>query len=166
MVIAKSELTKLIKNRTIVITPFKKSQIGPGSIDLSLSSEFRRYACKRTVAITEQTDYKNYTDKFKSNEIIINPGELVLGITKEKIKLPENICGWLQGRSRFARLGLSVHVTAGFVQPGSENQQVLEMINLGPNPLKLKAGAKIVQLILEYTDGKGRLTGRFKNQVL
>jgi deoxycytidine triphosphate deaminase len=57
-------------------------------------------------------------------------------------------------------------MTASFVQPGSEGRQVLEIINLSPNPIKLKSGKKIVQLILEYTDGKGKLTGFSRNQVL
>jgi len=167
MVIAKTVLLDMIKKGKIKITPLKDNQIGPGSIDLSLGNEFRRYGPQHVVIhVNENSDYKKYTKKFTANEITLHPGEFILGITKEKIKLPENICGWLQGRSRFARLGLTIHITASFVQPGSENRQVLEMINLCPHPLRIKAGERIVQLVLERTEGKGKLTGKFKNQVL
>ncbi|MDD5239464.1 MAG: dCTP deaminase [Candidatus Nanoarchaeia archaeon] len=167
MVIAKTVLIDMIKKGIVKITPLKMDQIGPGSIDLSLGNEFRLYPPdSKSIRVTEGTDFKRYTKKITAEEIIIRPGDFVIGITKEKIKLPENICGWLQGRSRFARLGLTIHMTASFVQPGSENRQVLEMFNLGPHPLAIKAGERIVQLVLERTEGRGKLTGKFKNQVL
>lgn len=167
MVIAKTVLLELIKSKKIHVSPLKMDQVGPGSIDLSLGNEFRFYLPEgKPIQVTESTDYKKYTKRVVANEIIMRPGDFVLGITKEKIKLPENICGWLQGRSRFARLGLAIHTTASFVQPGSENRQVLEMFNFGPHPLVIKAGERIVQLVLERTEGRGKLTGKFKNQVL
>ena len=72
----------------------------------------------------------------------------------------------MQGRTRFARMGLTVHTTASFVHPGSEGRQVLEIFNMGGKPLELHAGDRIVQIVLEYTDGKGKLKGFAKNQVL
>lgn len=87
-----------------------------------------------------------------------------MGITKERIKLGENICGWLEGRSRFARLGLLVHISAGFMQPGINNQQVLEIVNLGHRPLRLHAGTKICQFIFQTTKGKAKYEGKFKGQ--
>ena len=101
-----------------------------------------------------------------ADEFVIHPGEFVLGITKEQVKLPEDVCGWLSGRSRFARLGLVVHVTAAFIQPGINNKQVLEIKNLGNSDLILKPGLKICQLILERTEGKAKYKGKFKKQSL
>jgi dCTP deaminase len=60
------------------------------------------------------------------------PGETVLGITRERVKLGPGLCGWLEGRSRFARLGLMVHISAPFMGPGIDSQQVLEMSNFRP----------------------------------
>jgi dCTP deaminase len=167
MVLTKNEILKAIKSKELAITPLKKDQIGAGSIDLSLSDEFRKFLPgNKVINIDENVDYKKYTEKFKAKEVIIWPNEMLLGITKEMVKLPENMVGWLQGRTRFARVGLNVHMTASYVQPGSENRQVLEMINLGPKPLKLNAGARIVQLILQHTEGKARFKGRYNKQVL
>lgn len=89
-------------------------------------------------------DYKKVTEltTLKQGEhILLPPGQYAnfiffhmfartcLGITQEKICLSPEYCGLLEGRSRFARLGLFVHITAGFMQPGIENRQVLEIFN-------------------------------------
>ena len=65
----------------------------------------------------------------------LGPGETILGITRERIRLPPDLAGWLEGRSRYARLGLMIHVTAGFVAPGVDSRQVLEMSNVAKHPL-------------------------------
>ena len=96
----------------------------------------------------------------------LSPGELILGITKEKVTLPENICGWLQSRSRFARIGLMSHVTAPFICPGISNRQVLEIYNAGRQHILLKPGVKICQLILQECKGKAKYRGKFKEQKL
>jgi dCTP deaminase len=167
MVLTKDKILKVLKSKELKITPLKKDQIGAGSIDLSLSNEFRKFLPgKEVIDIDENVDYKKYTVKFRANKVVIQPNEMLLGITKEMVKLPENMVGWLQGRTRFARMGLNVHITASYIQPGSENRQVLEMINLGPKPLRLKAGARIVQLILQHTEGKAKFKGRYNKQVL
>jgi len=164
--LTKSEILIEIKKGRIKITPFNKKNIGPGSVDLTLDNVFRRFVKSKKVSINENTDYKKLTKKFKTNSITLLPGELVLGITKERINLSPNLAGWLQGRSRFARLGLMVHVTAGFVQPGVDNRQVLEIINLSPFALEVKAGTKICQIIFEMAEGKAKYSGKFKNQAL
>ena len=87
-----------------------------------------------------------------------------MGMTLEKITLPDNICGRLEGRSRFARLGLLVHITASFMQPGISNHQVLEMYNASPFPLAIHPGTKICQFVFEYTVGEGHYRGRFARQ--
>ena len=82
------------------------------------------------MCIRDSTDYRECTDKLEIPEgghILIMPGETVLGITRERISLGAGLCGWLEGRSRFARLGLMVHISAPFMGPGIDSQQVLEM---------------------------------------
>ena len=102
----------------------------------------------------------------KTEKLELKSGEFALGVTKEKISLAEDICGWLSGRSRFARLGLLVHITASFVQPGINNEQVLEMRNVSPNDLVVKSGTRVCQLVIERTEGKARYKGRFSKQGL
>ena len=95
---------------------------------------------------------------------VIKPGETILGITQEKITLASNLCGWLEGRSRFARLGLLVHISASFMQPGISNRQVLEISNMGAVSLRLHAGTKMCQFIFQKTIGQAKYSGRFVDQ--
>ena len=91
--------------------------------------------------------------------------ETVLGITRERLRLPPNICGWLDGRSRFARVGLMIHVTAGFLSPGIDNRQVLEISSLADRPLRLHAGVSICQVVLQRAEGAAVYRGRFADQL-
>ena len=127
MILTRNKIIEEIKKGNIKIKPFSKELVGAASIDLTLSNEFRIFNNNKDVILNENSDYKKYTRLVKTKKIILKPDEFILGLTKERIKLPENICGWLYGRTRFARFGLSVHVTASFVQPGIDNKQVLEI---------------------------------------
>lgn len=167
MILTKEVILREIKKGRIKITPFKKANIGPASIDLTLDSKFRILKPEvEEIILDEKTDYKKYTKLITAGRIILKPGDFMLGITKETIRLPENICGWLGGRSRFARLGLLVHATASFVHPGISNRQVLEISNISPTNLVLKAGTRICQITLERTEGKARYGGKFAKQTL
>ena len=90
--------------------------------------------------------------------------ETIHGITRERIRLPGDIGGWLEGRSRFARLGLMIHVTSGFVAPGVNNCQVLEMSNVAGRPLAVHAGVRLCQIVLQRTEGSAIYAGRFVQQ--
>lgn len=162
-ILARNEILGKIKQGKVKIEPFNEKNIGPGSIDLTLSEDFWAYTKKRKIEVSENTNYLDYTVHKKGN-ITLNSGEFVIGITKEKITLPDNICGFLSGRSRFARLGILVHATASFIQPGISNHQVLEIKNISPNVIILKPGLKICQLTLSEMKGKGKYTGRFAKQ--
>ncbi len=163
-ILTKKEILKEIKKKNIIITPFDASAIGPGSVDLTLDHQFRVFTKGKTYDVRHNSNYHEITKLTKKKSIVIKPGEAVLGITKEKIKLSENICGWLEGRSRFARLGLLVHISASFMQPGIDNKQVLEIVNLGHRPLRLHAGTKLCQFIFQTTRGKAKYEGKFKRQ--
>lgn len=164
MILTKDEILKEIKKGRIKIEPFTEDAVGPASIDLHLSNEFRIFKKNlKPIEINEDADYKNLT-KLVKGTITIQPGEFVHGLTEEKITLPEDIFGMLGGRSRFARLGLLIHATASFIQPGISNKQVLEIKNISPTPLILKAGVRICQLVLVKTVGKAKYAGKFKNQ--
>ena len=97
---------------------------------------------------------------------LLEPGELVLGITKERLTLPEDVCGWLNSRSRFARIGLMSHIAAPFLAPGISNRQILEIFNAGRNKIKLMQGMKICHVVLQECKGAARYTGAWKDQEL
>ncbi len=167
-ILTKDEIKKAIKEELIKVEPLDDSQIGPGSIDLTLGNHFRIF--KRHLGVYHVKDESNFEDITEvvsvsnGDYIVINPGEMILGITKEKLTLADNISGWLEGRSRFARFGLAVHVTAGFMHPGIANHQVLEIVNLGHTPLALYPGTRICQFIFEKCIGKAIYEGRFREQ--
>ena len=95
---------------------------------------------------------------------MLAPGATVHGVTRERVTLPPDICAWIEGRSHVARLGLMVHVTAGFMHPGVDNRQVLEMSSVAPMPLVIHAGTRICQIILQRTEGEATYQGRFASQ--
>ena len=166
--LTKNEIQKAIDIGLIKIEPFVVEQIGPASVDLTLSNEFRIFKTQKDVYyIKDGSNFEDITESVfikDDSYITIQPNEMILGITKEKITLAENLCGRLEGRSRFARFGLAVHVTAGFMQPGISNQQVLEIVNLGHAPLALYPGTKICQFIFDECKGSAKYNGKFAKQ--
>jgi dCTP deaminase len=165
-VLTREQILKEIRGGTIEVEPFGRDQVGPGSIDLRLGNEFRVFKkLRNALVVKDQLSLEDLTERVVVKEsFTLMPGETVLGITQERIKLPGNICGWLEGRSRFARIGLVIHMTASFVQPGINNRQVLEIGNLAPFPLVLKPGVRICQIILERTEGAASYQGKFMRQ--
>ncbi len=163
------EIEKALKSKLIVIEPLDVSQIGPGSIDLTLGNDFRIFRKRsRIYHIKNDARFQDITKDIHVEDgsyVVIKPGEMILGITKEKITLTDNISGRLEGRSRFARFGLAVHVTAGFMHPGISNHQALEIVNLGHAPLALYPGTRICQFVFEKCAGHATYKGRFAKQV-
>jgi dCTP deaminase len=163
-----AEIEKALDNGSIKIEPLDRSQIGPGSIDLTLGNDFRVF--KKRFKIYHVKNDSRFEDITRSvyvedgSYVVIKPGEMILGITRERITLADNISGRLEGRSRFARFGLAVHVTAGFMHPGISNHQVLEIVNLGHAPLALYPETRICQFVFEKCDGYAKYQGRFVEQ--
>ena len=168
MILTKEKILEEINKGNIGIEPLSEEAVGPASIDLTLNADIRVFIkSEKPVAVTQETDYQSLTKKITiTDRYTIKPGELILGITRETIKLSGNICGWLNSRSRFARLGLAVHITAPFVQPGSKGKQVLEIFNAGPNELELIPGEKLCQIIFEECSGNFEYRGKFCDQEL
>lgn len=162
------ELRAAIHRGEIVIEPLEDSQIGPGSVDLTLGNDFRIFKKQMEIHhVHNESDFADVTDMVSVADgeyIPIAPCEMILGITRERITLADTIAGWLEGRSRFARFGLAVHVTAGFMQPGISNRQVLEIVNLGGTPLALYPGTRICQFVFERCLGSAKYQGRFVDQ--
>lgn len=163
MILSKKEILKLIKSGKISINPFNEKNLGAVSYDLTLSNEFRIF--KKKAVDIQKDDFKDVTSLVKKDKIILKPGQLILGITKERISLPLDICGRLNGRSRYARLGLLVHVSSDLVQPGVDNKQVLEIKNDSNNNLTIHSGIKICQLIFYKVKGKTEYTGKYSKQI-
>lgn len=159
-----------VEKGELVIDPFTVDRVGPGSYDLAITNEFRFFRkAHKLLEVDENVDYRKETMLVtipEGGRFILMPGECAHAITEERLRLPGNMCGWLQGRSSYARLGLMVHITASFVQPGVNNQQVLEMFNASPVPLALKPGTPIAQIIFARCEGSSLYQGKFNEQQL
>ena len=147
-VLTRDAILAEMKSGRLVITPFEADQLGAASIDLVADSDYRDHT--RVASL--------------DSPYVLAPGSTIHGITRERIRLPGNLCGFLEGRSRFARLGLMIHVTSAFVQPGVDNRQVLEMSNVSGHPLRIHAGVRLCQLVLMRTEGEACYEGRFAKQ--
>lgn len=142
----------------IVLTPIidSEQQFGPSSIDLRLGTRFKvvkntRYthmdpldeeeALRRSIAIYTEDVHVRPLKYF-----VLHPGEFALGSTLEYIKLPNDIAARLEGRSTWGRLGLQIHSTAGFVDPGFSGSLTFELQNAGKVPIALYAGIRVAQI--------------------
>jgi len=166
MILAKPEILTQIRNGRIRIEPFDEKAIGPASIDLTLDNKLRIFNTDQHITQAD-IDYKTLTRLVDIDDgYLLEPGELVLGITKERITLPENLCGWLNSRSRFARIGLMSHIAAPFLAPGISNKQILEIFNAGRNKIWLRPGMKICHVVLQQCKGTAKYDGAWKDQEL
>jgi dCTP deaminase len=167
-ILARSEILREIAAGRIRITPYDERMVGPASLDLHLSDAFRVFVhLPTTLDVTQDLDFRSATKGFlvpPGEHLVLQPGQTVLGITQERVELPPDVCGWLEGRSRFARVGLLVHVSSSFMQPGIANHQVLEMSNFGPIALRIRPGTAVCQFIFQRAEGIGRYEGVFRGQ--
>jgi dCTP deaminase len=166
-VLTGDEIRRELADGRLRIEPLQPDQVGPASIDLHLGRELRVPYVPESglIHMTEDCDPLEHTRLVTIGDYyVLAPGETVHGVTLERIFLPANLCGWLEGRSRTARFGLTVHISSGFVHPGVSNHQVLEMTNVSSCALALHPGQRICQIVLERTEGHAVYTGRFAGQ--
>jgi dCTP deaminase len=165
-VLTRDAIEAELESGRLQITPFSSDQLGAASIDLTLGDEIRVIESRQQpIDVWDDVDYRDHTRVLSLDEpYVLEPGSTIHGITRERIVLPLGLCGFLEGRSRFARLGLMIHVTSAFVQPGVSNRQVLEMSNVAGQPLRIHSGVRLCQLVLMRTEGEARYQGRFADQ--
>jgi dCTP deaminase len=166
MILTRDVILQEIASGRLAIEPFVPEQVGPASIDLHLGPEIRVMAGGPDVIdVTEDADYRTITRVQPLDApYVLRPGETIHAITREIIRLPGDIAGWLEGRSRYARLGLMIHVTSGFVAPGARTRQVLEMSNVAGRPLAIHPGVAVCQIVLQRCEGSAVYAGRFAKQ--
>ncbi|MEK9713941.1 MAG: dCTP deaminase, partial [Thalassolituus sp.] len=161
MRLSDADIEKKIASGDIVIEPAPGDDAIAGiSVDLRLDHRFRVFSNNSVTHLDlsgEREQLERDIDRIMSKEIeiaadqalYIHPGELILGATLESVSIPDDLVGWLDGRSSLARLGLMVHVTAGRIDPGWEGQIVLEFYNNGKLPLALRPGMVICAMSFE-----------------
>lgn len=81
--------------------------------------------------------------------MLIEPGEFMLATTKEYVKVPDDLVARVEGRSSLGRLGLTMHITAGYIDPGFEGNITLEIANLSNSSIRLYPNQRVCQIVFE-----------------
>jgi len=152
LILSDRDIKDCINRGLIEVDPFIPEYIQPASLDLTLGDEFIFYNTKHKV--------------FFNGTLEVAPKEFFLATTSERIKLPNTLCAQLDGRSSIGRLGIAVHITAGYIDPGFEGQITLEIFNCSDKPVKLEVGCRICQLIFHKLSSpcKRPYQGKYQNQ--
>lgn len=141
----KSELAK----GRIIIEPLNPDDIQPSSVDLHLDRQFRVFRNSRLPYIDVRKSTDDLTELIEIDDdkpFILHPGEFALGSTLERVALPDDTVARLEGKSSLGRLGLLIHSTAGFIDPGWDGHLTLELSNVANLPITLYYGMKIGQV--------------------
>src|SRR6476619_1886946 len=174
MVLSDGDIRAEIEAGRIVIDPYVPEAVQPSSVDLHLDNRFRVFRNSRYPYIDVREEQPELTElvEVKGDEpFILHPGEFVLGSTLELVQLPNDLVARLEGKSSLGRLGLLIHSTAGYVDPGWEGNLTLELSNVANLPITLYDGMKIGQISfqrlsspVEVAYGDARIGSRYRGQ--
>lgn len=154
-ILSDKTIKKYLEEGKIVIDPLKdEQQIQPSSVDMRLGDEFKVFKVIRKPYIDpkDEEDIAEYMESSTVPEgeaFIIHPNEFALATTQEYVKVPDDLVARVEGRSSMGRLGVTMHVTAGYVDPGFEGRITLEISNIGAMPVALYPGQRVCQLVFE-----------------
>jgi dCTP deaminase len=149
MILSDVDIRKEIESGRIVIDPFDPAAIQPSSVDLHVDDRFRVFANSRYPYIDvkkEMPDLTEIVEVAEPEPFILHPGEFGLGSTLERVALPDDMVARLEGKSSLGRLGLLIHSTAGYVDPGWDGYLTLELSNVANLPITIYPGMKIGQI--------------------
>ncbi len=133
----------------VVIRPYDPADLQPSSVDLHLDRSFRVFRNTRYPYIDVRSLQPDLTELLTIEDdepFILHPGEVVLGQTLEWVELPDDLVARLEGKSSLGRLGLLIHSTAGYVDPGWKGTLTLELSNVANLPIALYYGMRIGQI--------------------
>jgi dCTP deaminase len=175
MVLSDRAIRRALEAGRIRLAPLDRDLIQPASIDVRCDRRFRVFRNSRYGHIDVKREMPDLTELVEprgEEPFILHPGEFVLGATLERLTLGDDIVARLEGKSSLGRLGLQVHSTAGFVDPGFDGHVTLELSNVSNLPITLYPGMKIGQVsFLELSEpaerpyGSGGLGSKYQGQV-
>lgn len=174
MILSDRTIKKEIADGRIIIEPYDERSIQPSSVDLRLDRYFRVFRNHALSHIDVKQNLEELTELVEANDedpFILHPGEFVLGSTAERVAIPADLVGRIEGKSSLGRLGLLIHTTAGFVDAGWDGQLTLEFSNVASLPITLYPGMKIgqisfIQMTTEADNpyGTGKLGSKYQGQ--
>jgi len=154
-VLSDGTIIRLVEEGRLRIDPWDPGLVQPASVDLRLGDSFRVFHNHRASAIDLRHPPENLTEEVvvpAGDSFVIHPGEFCLGRTLEWVELPDDVVARIEGKSSLGRLGLIVHATAGFCDPGWKGTLTLELNNLTRIPIILHPGLEIAQLSFMMLD--------------
>ena len=175
MVLSDRTIARLIDEGRIVIDPYDDALLQPSSVDVRVDRFFRVFHNARYAFIDVKEPQEDLTELVEIDDerpFILHPGEFVLGSTLERIALPDDLVARLEGKSSLGRLGLLIHSTAGFVDPGFSGNITLELSNVANLPITIYYAMKIGQISFvqlsepaEKPYGSGELGSKYQGQM-
>jgi dCTP deaminase len=174
MVLPDHEIRRLVEEGRIGIDPYDPALLQPSSLDVRVDRLFRVFRNSRYPYIDVRQEQPELTELVEIDDeepFILHPGEFVLGSTLETVRLPDDLVARLEGKSSLGRLGLLIHSTAGFIDPGFDGHVTLELSNVANLPITIYPGMKIGQLSFvqmaapaETPYGAGPLGSKYQGQ--
>jgi dCTP deaminase len=169
MVLSDRTIREQLAAGRLVIDPFEDGLVQPSSVDVRVASQFRVFRNNRRPYIDVRQPSDDLTDVVEIAEdepFILHPGEFVLGSTLERVELPDDLVARLEGKSSLGRLGLLIHSTAGYIDPGFEGTITLELSNVARLPISIWSGMAIGQIsFLQMTTPVDRpYRGKYRGQ--
>ncbi len=151
VILSDRSIREALESGRIEIDPLDESCIQPSSVDLKIDRFFRVFRNHTTGIIDVKENLEDLTELVEIPDdpdavFMLHPGEFVLGATAERVKLPTDLVGRLEGKSSLGRLGLLIHSTAGFIDAGWDGHVTLELSNIATLPITLYPGMKIGQI--------------------
>ncbi len=149
MIFSDRTMKEALASGQIAVEPLEESFIQPSSIDLRVAEVFRTFENHKYPVIDPKAPQDDLTTEVKATEehpFILHPGEFVLGSTLEVVRLGDDVVARLEGKSSLGRLGLLIHSTAGFIDPGFQGHITLELSNVANLPIAIYPGMKIGQI--------------------
>ena len=165
MVLSDRTIRRLLAEGRIGIDPYDEALLQPSSVDVRVDRFFRVFHNARYPYIDVKQPQEELTELVEidgDRPFILHPGEFVLGSTLERVTLPDDLVARLEGKSSLGRLGLLIHSTAGFIDPGWDGHVTLELSNVANLPITIYFGMKIGQLSFVQLTEAGRDTVRLR----
>ena len=138
MILSDISIKKAIDEKRIIINPYSEKDVQPASVDVHLSDTILIFKNSVAPYIDLKDEIPDLTEEVKIKKdvpFILHPGEFALGSTLEKLTLSNDIVSRIEGKSSLGRLGLLIHSTAGFIDPGWDGNLTLELANVSRLPI-------------------------------
>lgn len=171
MILSDRDIKKALKGGRITIDPLFPHAIQPASVDLHLGADFLVFKNEHHVCIDPKEPIDDMMERARIDEdrqFIMHPGEFALGMVYEVTGVGDDMVGRLEGKSSLGRIGLIIHATAGYLDPGNKLKMTLELHNISNLPIKLYYKMPIAQMSFtplssaaEHPYGKSRLNSKY-----